>query len=78
MDTSLSRLECTASVVRTSCDVGTCGCAGNCARIEKQCPNKFTTYVCGQWLYRAPYICQKRKKGIFSKIVILCFDSIIF
>ena len=78
MDDSLSRIECTASVVKTSSFFGTCGFIGDCARLEKKCASKIASYVCDQTLYSAPYICQKRKKGIFSKILNLCFDSIIF
>lgn len=71
VDDSLSRLECTASVVSTSCSWGTCGCAGHCARIDNTCSSNFTSYLCNTYPYKASYICQKTKKGIFSKNVIL-------
>ena len=68
MDKSLSRGDCTNSVVSTKCKwySGACGCVGTCARTEKHCASKIASYVCNQLPYQVPYICQKRKIGIFS------------
>ena len=62
MDPSLSRKECSTSVVSDYCAWYN---VGLCARTTKECGNKLTSYVCDQNAWQVPYICQKKKKGMF-------------